>query len=85
MPLGTGTEARLSWAMLRRTSFPKLPRARGLHLTWLADELGCPRAGFWERVPLLGDWLLRRRIRRTRLVRLATDRPVGRLFSWLRK
>jgi hypothetical protein len=71
--------------MIRRTTFPKLPRARGQRLTWLAEELHCPRSGFWESLPLLGDWLLRRRIRQTRLVRLAADRPLARLFDWLAK
>jgi hypothetical protein len=72
-------------SMIRRTSFPKLPRARGQRLTWLAEELRCPRSGFWEKLPLIGDVLLRRRIRRTRLARLAADRPLARLFSWLRQ
>lgn len=69
--------------MKRRTSFPKLPKARGQRLSWLAEELGCPRAGFWEHLPWLGDSLLRRRIRTTRLVRLAADRPLARLLAWL--
>lgn len=71
--------------MNRRTSYPKLPRASGQRLTWLAEELGCARAGFWERAPVIGDWLLRRRIRQVRLARLAADRPLARLFSWLRR
>jgi hypothetical protein len=67
----------------RHTSYPKLPRARGPALTRLAWELQVPRAGFWEHVPWLGDWLLRRRIRATRLLVMRSEdrRLLGFLFG----
>lgn len=51
---------------LKRSMVRKLPDARktrGLRLTLLALELGFERRVL-EHVPILGDWLLRRRIMR---------------------
>lgn len=41
-------------------------KARGRALTALALDLGITRRGFWEHVPFLGDYLLRKRVRRER-------------------
>lgn len=58
-------------------SYPRFPRAYGRALTLMALELGLRRRG-WEHVPLLGDWLLRKRIRRERLGPAAHGRHLSR-------
>jgi hypothetical protein len=63
-----------------RAAFPRLRPARGARLSALAVDLACPRAGFWEGLPWIGDWLLRRRIRRTRIMQRQAERRVFGLF-----